>query len=142
MLVTYVRPLPKGRREGLFAAQIISGITQEGADCRMNVKVAAPAFQIIHYTVDLDEASCGVALLCEDMLFCSSMLLNMPAPGPILAGYTAYSKKRCPKVALLAVKTTGFAPVGTKEMRHSNCHYSRSSRAKSRTEATVKRGIT
>ena len=99
MLVTYVIHLPKGRRKGLFAAQIISGITQEGADCRMNVKVAAPAFQIIHYTVDLDEASCGVALLCEDMLFYSSMLLNMPAPGPILAGYTAYSKKRCSKLA-------------------------------------------
>lgn len=63
--------------------------------CRMKTSLKAAALEVIHFTVDLDEASCGVALLCEDLAFSNSMLLNLPAPRPILAGYTAYSIKRC-----------------------------------------------
>ena len=61
----------------------------------MDTRVAAPSLELIHYTVDLDEASCGVALSLHDLSFSNSILLNMPSPGPILAGYTQYSIKRC-----------------------------------------------
>ena len=62
---------------------------------RMDIKVAAPSLELIHYTVDLDEASCGVALSLQDIAFSNSVLLNLPSPGPLLAGYTQYSVKRC-----------------------------------------------
>ena len=61
----------------------------------MDTKVAASCLELIHYTVDLDEASCGVALSLQDLSFFNSVLLNIPTPGPILAGYTQYSIKRC-----------------------------------------------
>jgi len=61
---------------------------------RLEVRVAAPALEVINYTVDLDEVACGVSLACQDLAFSCSLLMNVLAPRPILVGYSAYSKKR------------------------------------------------
>ena len=62
--------------------------------CRMDTKISASTLEIIHYTVDLDEASCGVSLSLQNLSFSNSVLLNVSSPGPLLAGYTQYSIKR------------------------------------------------
>ena len=60
----------------------------------MDVRVAAAAVEVINYTVDLEDAACGVSLSCEALALSCSLLMNVPAPRPILPGYSAYSVKR------------------------------------------------
>ena len=67
-----------------------SGLTP----CRMDVQVSAATLEMIHYTIDLDEVACGVTLACEALAFSSSLLMNVPAPRPILPGYSPYSVMR------------------------------------------------
>jgi hypothetical protein len=69
-------------------------VTPHSPRCRMDVKVAAAAIEVINYTIDLDEVACGVSLSCEALAFSCSMLMNVAAPRPILPGYSKYSVKR------------------------------------------------
>ena len=64
------------------------------ACCRMDVQVAAKPFDLVNYTVDLDEASCGIMLSAAEVAFATSVLLNLPAPRRVLAGYSLMSVKR------------------------------------------------
>ena len=54
----------------------------------------ASVIEIVTYTVNLEEAACGIAVTLPDLFFSISVILNIPAPRPILPGYSAYSIKR------------------------------------------------
>ena len=64
------------------------------ACCRLDVQLAAKPFDLVNYTVDLDEASCGIMLSAAEVAFATSVLLNLPAPRRVLAGYSLMSAKR------------------------------------------------
>ena len=61
---------------------------------RLGVDLKATAVEVVTYTVNLEEAACGIAVTLPDLHFSISVLLNLPAPRPILPGYSAYSINR------------------------------------------------
>ena len=76
---------------------------------RMDIRVAAAPLAVVHYTVDLKNASCGLTLTAAETSYSGRMLLNQPAPGAVLPGMSAIARKRCflqPPVLLQIVTTS------------------------------------
>jgi len=63
--------------------------------------VEATPLSIVHYTVDLDNASCGLTLSCQQAGYAGRMLMNQPTPGTIKPGMSAIARKKC---ALLHIR--------------------------------------
>ena len=49
---------------------------------------------VVHYTVDLDNASCGLTFSADRAAYSGNLLLNHPAPGQIKPGMSAITRKR------------------------------------------------
>ena len=64
------------------------------ASCRFTIDVAATPLSIVHYTVDLDNASCGLTFSAERVVYAGNLLLNHPTPGQIKPGMSAITRKR------------------------------------------------
>ena len=64
-------------------------------DCRFTIDVAATPLSVVHYTVDLDNASCGLTFSADRAAYSGNLLLNHPAPGQIKPGMSAITRKRC-----------------------------------------------
>lgn len=54
---------------------------------------AAP-LSVVHYTVDLDNASCGLTLSMGEATYKGRLAMNQPAPGVIKPGMSAIARKR------------------------------------------------
>ena len=57
--------------------------------------MAATPLSVVHYTVDLDNASCGLTFSADRAAYSGNLLLNHPAPGQIKPGMSAITRKRC-----------------------------------------------
>lgn len=62
--------------------------------CRFTIDVVATPLSIVHYTVDLDNASCGLTFSAERVAYAGNLLLNHPTPGQIKPGMSAITRKR------------------------------------------------
>ena len=62
--------------------------------CRFTIDVAATPLSVVHYTVDLDNASCGLTFSADRAAYSGNLLLNHPAPGQIKPGMSAITRKR------------------------------------------------
>ncbi len=62
----------------------------------MQITVAAAPLAVVHYTVDLDNASCGLTLSMAEVAYSGRMLMNQPDPGQIRPGMSAIARKRWP----------------------------------------------
>lgn len=61
---------------------------------RFAMSVTAAPLSVVHYTVDLDNASCGLTLSCERACYAGRVLMNRPTPGTIKPGMSAIARKR------------------------------------------------
>jgi len=57
--------------------------------------VAATPLSVVHYTVDLDNSSCGLTFSADRVAYSGNLLLNHPMPGQIKPGMSAITRKRC-----------------------------------------------
>ena len=57
--------------------------------------MAATPLSVVHYTVDLDNASCGLTFSADRVAYIGNLLLNHPAPGQLKPGMSAITRKRC-----------------------------------------------
>lgn len=71
---------------------------------RFAISVEATPLSVVHYTVDLDNASCGLTLSCQRACYAGRMLMNQPTPGTIKPGMSAIARKKC---ALLHARNGG-----------------------------------
>ena len=65
------------------------------ACCRFTIDVVATPLSVVHYTVDLDNASCGLTFSADRVAYSGNLLLNHPAPGQLKPGMSAITRKRC-----------------------------------------------
>lgn len=56
--------------------------------------MAAAPLAVVHYTVDLDNASCGLTLSMAEVAYSGRMLMNQPDPGQARPGMSAIARKR------------------------------------------------
>jgi hypothetical protein len=63
--------------------------------CRFSISVTATPLSVVHYTVDVDNASCGLTLSMRTATYSGRLLMNQPAPGLIKPGMSAIARKRC-----------------------------------------------
>ncbi|KAK9806263.1 hypothetical protein WJX72_007766 [[Myrmecia] bisecta] len=59
-----------------------------------DIAVTATPLDVVHYTVDLEDPSCGICITAKEVTFTSSMLTNYPAPRPVTPGMSAIAVKR------------------------------------------------
>ena len=63
--------------------------------CRFTIDVVATPLSVVHYTVDLDNASCGLTFSADRVAYSGNLLLNHPMPGQLKPGMSAITRKRC-----------------------------------------------
>ena len=71
-----------------------SGALARCGVCRFQITVAAAPLAVVHYTVDLDNASCGLTLSMAEVAYSGRMLMNQPDPGHIRPSMSAIARKR------------------------------------------------
>ena len=71
-----------------------------GVAGRLTVQVEAAPITVHNYTLDVEDPSCGLRLTLGRMLYAGRVLLNRPAPRPVLPTMSKIAAKRCGPVSL------------------------------------------
>ncbi len=61
---------------------------------RFAISVTAAPLSVVHHTVDLDNASCGLTLSCGSARYGGRVLMNQPTPGSVKPGMSSIARKR------------------------------------------------
>ena len=64
------------------------------ATCRFQIGIQASPIDLIHYTVDVEDPSCGLCLHTDLGSFHGRILMNVANPGRALPGTSRMEQKR------------------------------------------------